>query len=251
VPLLSEKGIEAYEVRLKDHTIEGDIAGFLHGLDGLVLNIPPGLRSDPGADFAARIRMLEPHMKAAGTPHLIFVSSTSVYGEAQGTVSESDLPEPDSETGRHLLQAESFVLSNTTRTNQVLRPGGLLGPDRHPVLTLSGRTLTSGGDSRVNLVRLGDLLEILERLVTQRLPAGIYNAVYPEHPLKREYYSREASAFGLPAPSYAQPGQVREGKIVRSRRLEDAGYSFTHSIWTKSPGDQDPVINAGSGLPSR
>ncbi len=228
-------GIEAYEIRLGNQAIEGDIAGFLKGLDGLVLNIPPGLRSDPDADFTGRIRMLEPRLEAAGIPHLIFVSSTSVYGDARGSVSETDLPVPDTETGRQLLQAESLVLSNTTRTNQVLRPGGLLGPDRHPVFTLSGRVLSSGGTDRVNLVRLGDLLDILELLLTGGLPSGIYNAVYPEHPLKKEYYAREASSFGIPPPSYSPSGLSPGGKIVRCHALGAAGYSFSHSIWTENP----------------
>lgn len=234
---LSEKGIEPFVIRLGELEIEGDITGFLKGLDCLVLNIPPGLRNNPGADFTARIRLLHAHLEKAGIPHLVFISSTSVYGDAQGKVTEKDPPVPDSETGRQLLQAESLILSGTRRTVQILRPGGLLGPGRHPVYSLSGRVLGSGGNSPVNLVRLGDLLNILEMLVAGRPESGIYNAVFPEHPTKEEFYTLEARSLDLPPPSYPGTPAAPQGKIVRSKALEELGYRFSHPIRSSNPED--------------
>lgn len=229
---LSEKGIEAQIIRLGESEIEGDITGFLTELDALVLNIPPGLRSNPKTDFTARVRLLESHLQKAEIPHLIFVSSTSVYGNSQENVCESDQPLPDSETGRQLLQSEAYLLSNTSRTTQIVRPGGLLGPDRHPVFSLSGKSLESDGNDRVNLIHLLDLLKILEILITQDSTAKIYNAVFPDHPSKRDFYTREASHFGIPPPSWSDPSGPPRGKKVACRALRAIGYSFSHSIWT-------------------
>ena len=236
IPGLARQGVEARQIRLGESQIEGDISGFLSGLDCLVLNIPPGIRSAPGADFTGRIRLLESHLREAVLPHLIFVSSTSVYGNAQGDVSEADPPHPDSETGRQLAQAEALLLANTSRITQIVRPGGLLGPNRHPVFTLSGKSIPSGGNSRVNLVRLQDLLNILELLVTGEFDSGTYNAVFPDHPTKRDFYPGEALQFGIPPPSYSDGPGPPIGKRILCRALDAAGYTFSHPIRTAESG---------------
>jgi hypothetical protein len=33
------------------------------------------------------------------------------------------------------------------------------------------------------------------------------NAVYPEHPTKKEYYTKQAAKRGIPAPKYAATGK--------------------------------------------
>ena len=116
---LSGKGIDAFLLRLGDHEIEGNPEEFLEGLDCLVVNIPPGIRRDPKADFMSRNRLVETYLQKAAIPHLVFVSSTSVYGASQGSVTEADHPLPDSQTGEQLLQAENILLENTARTTQI------------------------------------------------------------------------------------------------------------------------------------
>lgn len=238
---LSQKGIEAGVLKLGEQGFEGNPVEFLGGLDCLVVNIPPGLRKDPNANFTARIRFLETCLQQAAIPHLVFVSSTSVYGASQESATETDPPLPDSQTGHQLLEAEKILLGNTVRSTQILRPGGLLGPDRHPVFSLSGKNLPSDGNERVNLVRRQDLLNILGLLIASPTLDGIYNAVFPEHPSKHEYYTREANHFQIPPPVYSTGPTDPKGKKVGSSALKALGYSFGHSIWTPDllshPGD--------------
>lgn len=229
---LSGKGIDAFLLRLGDHEIEGNPEEFLEGLDCLVVNIPPGIRRDPKADFISRIRLVETYLQKAAIPHLVFVSSTSVYGASQGSVTEADHPLPDSQTGEQLLQAENILLENTARTTQILRPGGLIGPDRHPVFTLSGKNINSDGSERVNLVRRKDLLNILSLLIANPNLSGTFNAVFPEHPSKHEYYTKEANHFRIPPPVYSAGPKNTKGKKVGSSAIKALGYSFAHSIWS-------------------
>lgn len=229
---LLEKGVEARVLRLGDREIEGNTEEFLEGLDCLVVNIPPGIRRDPKADFISRIGLLETCLQKAAIPHLVFVSSTSVYGASQGRVTEADHPLPDSQTGEQLLEAENILLENTARTTQILRPGGLIGPNRHPVFALSGKNINSDGGERVNLVRQEDLLPVLELLIANPNLSGTFNAVYPEHPSKHEYYTKEAHHFGIAPPAYRDSlGRLR-GKKIACPALEALGYSFAHSIWS-------------------
>jgi nucleoside-diphosphate-sugar epimerase len=142
-----------------------------------------------------------------------------------------------------LLEAEEILLSNPVRNTLILRPGGLLGTDRHPVFTLSGKQLTSDGNAPVNLVRRQDVLGILELLISNPSHSGIFNAVFPEHPLKREYYALESSYFGIPPPVYIEKPGSAKGKKIYSHALHEMGYHFAHSIWT-AKADANPGSTA-------
>jgi nucleoside-diphosphate-sugar epimerase len=227
---LEKAGIEAFRILLTERAIEGPVEPFLNGLDVLVINIPPGLRSDPDADFVSQIALLSLASKKAQIPQRVFVSSTSVFGPSQGRVTEHSNPRPDTPTGKQLLEAESKLLSEDWTTTQVLRPGGLLGPDRHPVRSLSGRTFPSGGNQRVNLVEQADVLTALQLLISQPESKGVFHAVYPDHPVKREYYQKKAGELGIPSPKYLDPAGPPEGKEVVSQRLTESGFRFAHPI---------------------
>ncbi len=230
LPDLRQKGIDAFSIRLDEQGIEGPITEFLRGLDILVVNIPPGLRKDPEADFVARIEHLRSAVREANITRLIFVSSISVFGAGQGRVTEKTTPEPNSRTGQQLLRAESLLLNDSGFSTQVLRPGGLLGPDRHPVRSLSGRTFPSGGNQRVNLVELEDVLAALELLISEPEIEGVFHAVYPAHPSKRTYYQHKAETLGIPPPGYSDLPGPPEGREVVSERLQDHGFQFKHPI---------------------
>lgn len=228
---LRRAGIEGYQLLITENGIEGPIGSFLQGLQCLVLNIPPGLRSNPDSDFAAKTNQLRIALGDT-VPHVIFVSSISVYGQSQGIVSEKDVPKPESESGRQLLKAESLLLSDQKRLIQVVRPGGLLGPDRHPVRMLSGKQFHDGGNQKVNLIRLEDLLLALESLISGSFPSGIYNAVYPDHPTKRDFYRREAQFFKVQPPGYLHPASPAKGKEVVSLAFNERGIRFTSPIYS-------------------
>ena len=229
---LEELGIQSYQIFLSETGVQGPVGSFLRGLDCLVVDIPPGLRNQPDSDFVSRIRHLEAAVQEAGIPKLLFVSSTSVFGSGQGTVTEDSLPEPGTDSARQMLHAETLLLSNPARQTLVVRFGGLLGPDRHPVFHLSGRELPTGGDLAVNLIRLGDALGVLQHLISDPKASGIYHGVYPEYPSRRLYYESEARCFNISPPFFMdEPGTVT-GKQVRPERLLKAGFRFSNPIFS-------------------
>ena len=229
---LEELGIQAFQIYLSQTGVKGPAGSFLKGLNCLVVDIPPGLRNQPDTDFVLRIQHLEKAVNDAGIPRVLFVSSTSVFGTGQGIVTEDSTPEPETNSGQQMLQAEALLLSNTSRQTVVLRLGGLLGPDRHPVHHLSGREFTSGGNLPVNLIRLGDALGALQHLVGDPEASGVYHGVYPEYPSRRDYYSSEARLFKIPPPIFKDnPGAVT-GKQVRPEKLLKAGFRFSQSIFS-------------------
>ena len=213
---LEREGIKAFQIRLEADGFKGPIGPFLRGLHSLIFNIPPGLRRNPEADYVQKIRHLDKAVEASDCRRLIYVSSTSVYGNGQGTVDESIPPEPDSETGRQLLEAEELLLSRAERSTLVVRFGGLIGGDRHPVKYLSGRKDLSGGSDPVNLIHREDCIRILCAAHSQPHWTGVVNAVHPFHPAKAEYYTEVARDLGLPAPEFRPESPSGSSKVVNS-----------------------------------
>ncbi len=216
IKALEREGINAFHIRLGSDGFKGPIGDFLQGLHCLIFNIPPGLRRNPESDYVQKIKYLDEALEASDCRRLIYVSSTSVYGNKQGAVDESVPPEPDSETGRQLLEAEELLLNRSDRDTLVVRFGGLIGGDRHPVKYLSGRKDLSGGGDPVNLIHLEDCIRILCAAQSQPQWTGVINAVHPSHPTKAEYYTGVARDLGLPVPEYRPEPPSQHSKVVNS-----------------------------------
>ncbi len=193
-----------------------------------ILNVPPGLRKSPSGSFLRKIKTFIQYLQPYAGIRMIFVSSTSVFGRNQGEVDEQTTPKPDSPGGEELYRAEQWIRSCRPETT-VLRPGGLIGPDRHPVHSLSGRVGLPGGRDPVNLVHREDCIAILIEILSRGYPGECIHAVYPEHPSRSEYYTREARKRGLPPPEFEMnPGEP--ARIVHSTFLLEKGFSYTHPI---------------------
>ncbi|MGC1515273.1 MAG: SDR family oxidoreductase [Maribacter sp.] len=214
--LLSESGIVPFQISLSEKRIEGAITEFLEPLDVLVINIPPGLRgSGKQESYVGKIKLLYAHLKTTGPRKVLFISSTSVYGEATGTLTEKDIPAPSSESGRQLLECERLFRNDQELHSTIIRFGGLIGPDRHPISMLSGRENLKAGNAPVNLIHQDDCIQIITSVIEMELWDTVINAVHPYHPTKREYYTHEAIKRGLKPPLYL-PDTGTQHKLIDS-----------------------------------
>ena len=105
---LQKKGFNAYPLTLTERGIQGSTDAFLKDIETLIIMIPPGLRRGTGADYVLKMTYFLEAIEASEIQHCIFISSTSVYGDAQQKVNEGDIPKPDTEAGRQLLQVEQL-----------------------------------------------------------------------------------------------------------------------------------------------
>lgn len=213
---------------------DSSIARFF-GSDTLVINMPP--ETAMGADYhPSQVREI---LSRAGdhVRHILYVSSTSVYGASQGTVDETTTPKPDAGSGEILLKAEELIAEFVARTAAtgsrsvsatIVRSAGLIGPGRHPGLFLAGRKNVANGDSPVNMIHQLDLVQILVSLIADHVPAAgrveIYNAVSTDHLSRREFYTRAAVAVGVVPPTFAveSPSDstpASQTKLVNSVRV--------------------------------
>ena len=232
IATLASVGIQPYLIRLGETGVEGRVHECLKGIDLLIINIPPGLRRDPGENYAGKMEALLREVKAASVPGVLFVSSTSVYGDTEGRVTEATPPAPQTESGRQVLAAEQMFRAARGLETIIVRFGGLIGPDRHPVNQLAGKKGLVNGDDPVNLIHLEDCIHLIKTVVKNGHWNQVFNGVYPAHPKKEVYYTREAIKRGLPVPEYKPSGHGRVGKCVISKNYLEYNYSFYTSIFS-------------------
>ena len=239
--VLKNAGISPFQIQLESHQIIGTIEDFLKETNVLVIDIPPGLRREFSTSlemtFVNKVKILIPFIEKSGIQKVIFVSSTSVYGDGFPIVeiTEETQPNPDTENGKQLVIAETLLQSNSHFKTTVIRFGGLLSDDRHPVKFLAGRTNVENPDAPVNMIEREDCIGIIEKILKQVQHDNwewnqTFNAVAPQHPTRKAYYHKKAEIFNLPLPTFAEDSESK-GKIISSKKVETIlGYSFQKEI---------------------
>lgn len=215
--ILESANIQAYSIRLTENKVMGNIEAFLSESEILIIDIPPKLRSDGAENFVAKIAALVPFIAQSTINHVVFISSTSVYADDNTIVTENSQPEPDTESGRQLLATEKLLQANTNFKTTVIRFGGLLGENRHPIHFLAGRKNLENPEAPINLIHQNDCIGIIEAVIAQKTEGEVFNAVAPFHPSRKDYYTQKAIALGLPLPEFEE-GKASVGKRIDSEK---------------------------------
>ena len=237
---LKEAEIMPFQIQLNEQEIIGNVSDFLHETDVLIIAIPPGLRkeilSSEEMTFINKMKTLIPYIEKSGIQKVLFVSSTSVYGDRFPIIeyTESTQTHPDTESGRQLVLSEKLLQSNIHFKTTVIRFGGLLGEDRHPIKFLAGRTQIENPDGPVNLIQREDCIGIIIKALDFAYKdkwGETFNAVAPQHPTRKNYYQKKAQQFNLPLPNFVEDTKSK-GKIISSKKVETIlDYSFQKEIW--------------------
>ena len=222
---LQNYGIHGFAVQISENHISGNLSEFLFGVSRLFLTFPPGIRKNPKRDFVAVIHQLLPHILKSKVKEVVFTSSTGVYGAQQGLVTPNTVPQPQTESGRQLLEVESILQSQDGFSTLIVRLGGLLGGDRHPVKQLAKLPVVDNPQAPINLIHKADAIGLLRYLTDQAPWQSIYNGVAQWHPTKQDFYEQAAKEMQLPLPKFAdEPGNTN--KIVTDPQVESLGYAF-------------------------
>lgn len=229
---LRDLEIVPFKISLSENGIEGPIEAFLKNVKVLVINVPPNLRGSNRENYELKMKHLHASAKSCGVAGIIFISSTSVYGDLEGDVTETTVPHPETESGKQLLVVEEKFKNDPDLETTIIRFGGLIGPNRHPVSFLAGKKDLSQGNHPVNLIHLEDCIHIIATILKEGYWGEIFNGVYPLHPPKQEYYVNEAKKRGLPAPVYADKKNTQGKKVVPYNLMHLKKYRFQKPIVT-------------------
>jgi nucleoside-diphosphate-sugar epimerase len=160
--------------------------------------------------------------------HFVLCSSTSVYGQQDGsTVDEASPAEPERETGRILLETERLALSHG---GTVARLAGLYGPGRCIPLSklLDGTAVLEGdGERLVNNLHQVDAAGALIHLAL-RAERGLYNVADNEPVCQRDWFAWVCAQLDrrLPAPGPRNFNRKRAwtNKAVSNAKLRATGW---------------------------
>lgn len=218
IEVLKKSNISPFIIALKEDKTEGNIADFLKNSEILILNVPPKLRDENKENFVQKIVHLIPHIVASKVKNVLFVSSTSVFGENNTLVTEASTPNPDTESGKQLLEVEKLLQENKHFTTTILRFGGLIGNDRQPGRILAGKTNLNNPDTPVNLIHLDDCIGIITAILSKKCFGEILHGVAPLHPSRKVYYTQKAITLELPLPQFQENG-ISSKKIIESQKV--------------------------------
>lgn len=164
---------------------------------------------------------------------VVFVSSTAVYGQADGSWVDEDSPtEPRGFNGRRVLEAEQALLGSSHH-GTVVRFGGIYGPGRERMLRKveAGDPCHADPPQYTNRIHEDDCIGVLAHIAALQAADSRYLAV-DDHPSSEcEVMDWLAERLDRPRPERipAPPDGGRAGnKRCSNARLKASGYRFIY-----------------------
>ncbi len=162
----------------------------------------------------------------------VYTSSTSVYGQSDGSVvKESSPTTPESATSRLLVETEKLLV-DAARTNKfpsaILRVAGIYGPGRGHLFQqyLKNEARIAGqGQRLINMIHRDDLSSAVIAALKDARPGEVYNAVDDEPVAQIHFFRWLSETLGKNMPPFASEAEnaTRKrgltNKKVSNRRL--------------------------------
>ena len=247
--LLAERGHDVWGLRrspvsesggmrwLRGDVLASESLAFPEALDHVVYAISADTSTEEAyrAAYVTGLRnVLECLERAGQSPRVVFVSSTGVYHQDDGTwLDESSPTQPRGFSGRLLLEGES-LLHAAPLPGVVVRLSGIYGPGRSRTVD-SVRSGTArrvrGSKAVLNHIHRDDCAGSIAHVLSLPDPAPLYLGTDCEPALKNEVLCWVARQLALPDPLEvdAEPGAgIHRGghRFYANKRLTDSGYVF-------------------------
>ena len=208
--------IEAILVNVAATSSNQALDQLLTNTDTLIITIPPGRHQQvENQNYVDRIKSIVPFIEKHQIKEVIFTSSTTVYISLKGDVDETSKIVPVSEMDRQIFAIENLLLDNKNFNASILRLGGLIGEDRHPVKYIVQREVIEQANNPVNMVHQTDIIRFVEKMVETKLPNEIFNIVAPISKNRRDFYTDEANRLGLsPLPKFIDSDEADQRRVV-------------------------------------
>jgi nucleoside-diphosphate-sugar epimerase len=148
----------------------------------------------------------------------IYTSSTSVYGQTDGSiVAENSPTEPQSETSKVLVETEQLLQDFPAI---ILRVAGIYGPERGHLFQqyLRGQAVITGGGSRyLNMIHRDDVVRAIIAALERGKPGEIYNVADDEPVTELEFFQWLSKTLNRPLPRFGPEPTSRKRGITNKR----------------------------------
>ncbi|VTS06262.1 SDR family oxidoreductase [Tuwongella immobilis] len=139
-----------------------------------------------------------------GGGKLIYISSTSVYGQTDGSLVDEDSPTvPHDDSGKTVLAAEAMLHQH--RADAVLlRFAGIYGPNRllRKAAILAGQPLIGDADKFLNLIEVRDGARAVLAAEQRAIPGRTYIVSDGQPVPRRAFYTELASLLNAPPAAF-------------------------------------------------
>jgi nucleoside-diphosphate-sugar epimerase len=207
---------------------------FQQSYDAVVVTLTPAGRDDDAyhRGYVVPCRHLQQVLsQQAVAPRLLYISSTSVYGQTDGEWVNEDSPTaPSSNSGRSLLQAEQVIAASNAQVS-LLRCSGIYGPGRTMLQQrlLNGRaTITPAWTNRIHSDDVAGFISYLLTHPEQQQP--VYLVTDSQPLLQEDVYKRYAEVLGVNIDALERRAEVgpRGSKRLSNARLLKSGYQLQY-----------------------
>lgn len=168
-------------------------------------------------------------LAAAPPTKFIYTSSTSVYGQTDGSIVAEDSPaEPEAATARVLAETEALLLAAARNGFPaiVLRVAGIYGPGRGHAFKqfLAGEARIQGDGSRIlNMIHRDDVIGVIVSALERSAPGEIYNVVDNEPVTQLKFFEWLAARLDRPLPPrISTDGKTPDKRGVTNKRVSNA-----------------------------
>lgn len=168
----------------------------------LIIALPPFDRDHPKRYGEALSNVAS---KFGPATRVFFTSSTGIYPSEIGDFDESF----SCNENNVLCHAEIELKRVAGDRLTVLRLGGLIGGNRHPIKFLSAKHMSNSGEEPINLIHRSDIARLIDHLLKNNLFPGTLNVSYGLDMTKREYYDDIALKLGIPLPIWNSEPAVK------------------------------------------
>lgn len=199
----------------------------------VVVTMTPSERSDEGYRHAyvETCRLLVEGFRTQPPRLIIFVSSTGVYGQEDGSlVDEESATQPTSFSGKRVLEAEAIIRTSGLR-HTIVRFSGIYGPGRNRLIEQVRSGQAKASQAYTNRIHADDCAAVLAHLLEQDrqgvnlLP--VYLASDSAPVIKQEVVQWLAQQLGL-APVAGAASTSQLNKRCHNQRLLASGYNFRY-----------------------
>lgn len=217
---LTKEGIPIFQIQLNETGVEGDVKSFFNNTKIVIIAIPPKLRNvidETNNSYFQKINFLVPLLQKNAVEKVIFISSTSVFGDNQGNIDEDSIPKPDTISGKQISAVEQLLLSQKAFKTNIIRMGGLLGNDRQPAHFLSGKKLANA-QFPINMIHQIDAIALIQSVIETNTSQSIFHGVYPTDVNKEVYYAQKSNELGVEPPIFEKSQLI--GKKINSWKTQ-------------------------------
>lgn len=232
---LAQNAFKQFPLTLPINTSVDDLddkiqTGLFDKTDVLVITLPASRQPEILANYFTAVDNLVDYAIKYKIKHVIFTSSTSVYGSESGHMREEQACNPVSGPGKVLVDVEQNLLTKLAGRITILRLSGLAGKNRHPGRFFSrpGMNLSQiNGQDVVNFVHGDDVIAAIALIISyleiqdddkcevlKKHP--IFNLAAPIHPSKSNFYAFCANLLNLPSPQF---GLLKDEKVMPNKQI--------------------------------